>query len=91
MSGNRKKYSAIEKAKVVLEAIKGNITMAEIISNYSVHPTQVNKWKKQVIEQLPEIFSNIYHCGNVYLIVAFTHISNFVIIALSAIILIYLF
>lgn len=58
MSSNRKKYSAGEKAKIALEAIKGNMTMAEIVGKYSVHPTQVNKWKKQVIEQLPEIFSN---------------------------------
>jgi transposase len=57
MSSNRKKYSAGEKAKIALEAIKGNMTMAEIVGKYSVHPTQVNKWKKQVIEQLPEIFS----------------------------------
>lgn len=58
MSSNRKKYSAGEKSKIALEAIKGNMTMAEIVGKYSVHPTQVNKWKKQVIEQLPEIFSN---------------------------------
>ena len=58
MNNNRSKYSAAEKAKIALAAINGNMTMAEISSKYSVHATQINKWKKQLAQQLPEIFSN---------------------------------
>ena len=58
MNNNRGKYSTAEKAKVALAAINGNMTMAEISSKYSVHATQINKWKKQLAQQLPEIISN---------------------------------
>ena len=54
----RKKFSSDFKARVALEAIKGEKTMAEIASIYEVHPNVVGQWKKQVLEQLPEIFSN---------------------------------
>jgi len=53
----RKRYDGAFKAKVALLAIKGEQTTAEIASNYSVHPNQVTQWKKQVLEALPEIFS----------------------------------
>ena len=45
MSGKRTRYSATEKAKIALEAIKGEKTVAEIVAKYSVHATQVNQWK----------------------------------------------
>ena len=54
----RKKFSSDFKAQVALEAIRGEKTMAEIASIYEVHPNVVGQWKKQVLEQLPEIFSN---------------------------------
>lgn len=53
----RKRHSAEVKAKVALEAIKGHKTVNEIASEYGVHPTQIAQWKKQVLEELPEIFS----------------------------------
>lgn len=43
--------------KIVLEVIKGEKTMAEIASAHGVHPNQISKWKKQVLEGLPHIFS----------------------------------
>ena len=46
------------KAKVALEAIRGQKTVNEIASQYDVHPNQVGTWKKQALESLPEIFSN---------------------------------
>jgi len=58
MSAKRKRYSAAEKSKIALEAIKGELTMAQIASKYSVHPVQVNAWKKQAIATLPDVFSN---------------------------------
>lgn len=58
MNNKRSKYSASEKAKIALEAAKVNMTIAEMTAKYAVHATQINKWKKQLIEKLPEIFSN---------------------------------
>jgi len=40
-----------------LAAAKGDKTIAELASQYEVHPSQINKWKKQLLESLPEIFS----------------------------------
>jgi len=57
MSKQRRRFSAAEKAKIALSAVKGEMTVAEIVSKYSVHATQVNKWKKQALEQLPAAFS----------------------------------
>jgi transposase-like protein len=58
MKRERKRYDGTLKAKVAVEAIKGQRTINEIASAYSIHPHQVTKWKKQALEQLPEIFSN---------------------------------
>ena len=58
MSNKRRTFTAAEKAKVALEAIKGELTLAQISSKYEVHATQINKWKKQVLEQLPQTFTN---------------------------------
>ncbi len=52
MSTKRKTFTASEKAKVALEAIRGELTLAQISSKYDVHATQINKWKKQGLEQL---------------------------------------
>jgi transposase len=57
MSEKRKKYSAAEKAKIALEAIKGELTLAQITSKYGVHASQVNAWKKQAMHLLPDLFS----------------------------------
>ena len=54
----RRQYSADWKAKVALEAIKGQRTVQEIASHYEVHPTLVTHWKKQLLEGAAEIFSN---------------------------------
>lgn len=47
----RKQYSAEFKAKVALEAIKGNKTINELASGFEVHPNQITQWKKQVLEE----------------------------------------
>ncbi len=52
-----KKHDAVFKAKVVLEAIKGEKTIAEISSCYGVHPNRISIWKKQVLDRLPELFN----------------------------------
>jgi len=54
----RKKYDPSFKAKVALEAIKGEQTLAELSSQYEVHPNQIAKWKRHLLDELPEIFKN---------------------------------
>ena len=50
MTKKAKQYTAQEKAKVALEAIKGELTMAQISSQYGVHATQINRWRKEALE-----------------------------------------
>jgi putative transposase len=57
MKKQRNHYSADLKARVALEAIKGQRTVNEIASAYSVHPNLVAQWKKQALAALPEVFS----------------------------------
>lgn len=52
----RKKHAPAFKAKVALEAAKGEHTMAELSSQYGVHPNQIAKWKRQLLDELPELF-----------------------------------
>jgi len=57
MGKHRRQFSAALKAKIAVEAIKGQRTVQEIGSSYSVHPNQVTKWKKQLLDFSPEAFS----------------------------------
>ena len=58
MGDIRKKYDAALKAKIALEAVKGDKTIREISSEYGVHSSQIMKWKEQLLEELPSIFSD---------------------------------
>lgn len=49
MAEQRKRYSADFKAKVALEAIRGELTIAQLVAKHGVHPTLINGWKKQAI------------------------------------------
>ena len=51
-----KQYTAAEKAKVALEAIRGELTIAQISSKYGVHPTQINIWRKQALDSMQTAF-----------------------------------
>ncbi len=53
----RRQFSAEFKAKVAMEAVKGEKTIAELMAKYKVHSTQITKWKKQLLSQMPSIFS----------------------------------
>lgn len=52
MKKQAKKYSAEEKVKVAVEAITGEMTIAQITSKYGVHANQIYKWKKEAIEAM---------------------------------------
>lgn len=56
MKKQAKQYSAEEKTRIVLEAIKSEKTMAQISSKYGVHSTQISVWKKQGLESLIQGF-----------------------------------
>ncbi len=56
MKESRRKHSPSFKAKVALEALKGEQTIAEIASRYEVHPNLVTKWKKALQDEAAAIF-----------------------------------
>ena len=53
----RKTYDDNFKAKVALEAIKGERTISEIAGQFEVHPNQIIKWKKHLLENVPSLYS----------------------------------
>ena len=53
---NRKQYSPDFKAKVAMEALKGQETIAELAIRFEVHPTQITKWKRELIAGAGNIF-----------------------------------
>jgi transposase-like protein len=57
MAKQRKTSSAELKARLALEAIKGQQTLNEIAAHYGVHPNQVMPWKKQALAELPPLFT----------------------------------
>ncbi len=57
----RKPYSKAFKAQVASAAIKGKKTANELASEYEVHVSQINDWKKQALTSLPEVFSPRQH------------------------------
>lgn len=57
MSKNkRKQYSPQFKAKVALEAARGDKTVSELSSQYDLHPTVINNWKRQLLENASTLF-----------------------------------
>jgi transposase-like protein len=58
MKRKRRQFSAEWKAKVALEAIKGQRTIQEIASHYEVHPNLVTHWKKQLLDGAAQVFSS---------------------------------
>jgi transposase len=51
MSSKRKQYSPQFKAKVALEAVREEKTISELASQYEVHPTVINNWKRQLWDE----------------------------------------
>ena len=54
---SRRRFSSDFKAKVALDALRGDKTIQEISSRYKVHPNQVSNWKRQALDGLGTIFS----------------------------------
>lgn len=57
MTQKRKQYTMQFKFKVALEAAKVGKTVNQIASDYDLHPNQVSTWKKQLVEEGPNLFS----------------------------------
>ena len=56
MKNKRRNHSALFKAKVALEAAKGNKTMAELAEQFDVHPNQIQDWRRKLLEQAGQLF-----------------------------------
>ena len=61
MPKQRKRYSAEFKARVALEVVKAHRSLSELSSEYEVHPNQLLQWKRQLLENLPVLFSDKRH------------------------------
>ncbi len=55
-TATRKQHSPKFKARVAVEAIRGERTLSQLGSQFQVHPIQIAKWRKSALEQLPELF-----------------------------------
>ena len=53
----RRNHSPAFKAKVALDALKGDQTIVELAERYQVHPNQITEWKKQLLAHAEEVFS----------------------------------
>lgn len=57
MMGKRKRYSAEFKAKVAMEALRGELTVSQLATKHGVHQTTIGDWKRQAVEGLVSVFS----------------------------------
>jgi putative transposase len=53
----RRNHSALFKAKVALEAVKKEKTIAQLSSDFGVHPNQITQWRRRLLDEVPNIFS----------------------------------
>ena len=58
MKQNRRKHTPSFKARIALEALKGEETTAELASRFEVHPSQIRAWKRALTEGATEIFGS---------------------------------
>jgi len=54
----RKNHNGAFKAKVALEAVKGEKTLAQLSSEFGVHANQIGQWRKQLLNELPTLFTH---------------------------------
>jgi transposase-like protein len=58
MTMSRRQHSGEFKAKVVLEALRGERTIHELAAEYGIHPMQITQWKRVALDELPKVLSN---------------------------------
>ena len=58
MGRKRRNFQPEFKAKVALEALKERHTLAELATKYELHPVQISKWKKELLENLSQVFES---------------------------------
>jgi transposase-like protein len=58
MKRSRRNHSSKFKARVALEALRGDATLAQLASRHGVHATQIATWRKQLLEHAGEVFEN---------------------------------
>jgi transposase-like protein len=58
MARKRKSHSASLKAQVALAAVKGDKTISELAALHGVHPTLIHAWKKQLLDNVEEVFQS---------------------------------
>jgi len=58
MGTMRRRHSSEFKAKVALEAVKGQKTLNELATEFGVHPVQIAQWKRQLVEASPAAFES---------------------------------
>jgi len=56
MKQNRRKHSPSFKARVALEALKGEETIAELANRFEIHPSQIRTWKRALVEGASGVF-----------------------------------
>ncbi len=56
MTTKRRRFSADFKAKIALEALRGERTLAELAARHGIHPNQITKWKRQAVDGLAAVF-----------------------------------
>ena len=57
MTGKRKRYLAEFKARVALEALRGELTVSQLATKHGVHQTLIGDWKRQALDGLVTVFS----------------------------------
>ena len=57
MAGKRTRYSAEFKARMALEALRGELTTAQMATKHGIHQTMVSDWKRQAMEGMAAVFS----------------------------------
>ena len=58
MKRSRRNHSSKFKAKVALEALRGESTLSVLASRHGVHANQIATWRKQLLEHAGEVFDN---------------------------------
>jgi len=58
MKRSRRNHSSKFKARIALEALRGDATLAELASRHGVHATQIATWRRQLLEHAGEVFDN---------------------------------